>query len=272
LEKSTRLDIAYSVHQCARFSTDPRESHAAAIKRIGRYLLGTRDKGLILNPRDHSFDNFVDADFCGNWDRVNGDKDPSTAKSRTGYVLMYGGCPMVWASKLQREVALSSTEAEYNALSESLRHIIHMMQIVDELRDRGWKVTDTQPRVHCKVFEDNVGALEMSKLPKMRPRTKHIGVRMHHFREHVRNGKITIYKVPTELQLADIATKPQGERLFVAQREGLLQWDAELMTIDELQQPAKHLRACEIIEQALAANTLIGDQPAKQVVASEEDI
>ena len=96
---------------------------------------------------------------------------------------------------------------------------------------------------------------------------------MHHFREHVRNGKILIYKVPTELQLADIATKPQGERLFVAQREGLLQWDAETMTLEELLQPAKHLRACEVIEQAVAAaNPLIGDQPANQVVAGVEDI
>jgi hypothetical protein len=72
-----------------------------ALKRIGRYLAGTMDKGLILNPRSNSFECFVDADFIGNWDRVNADIDPSTAKSRTGYVIMYGGCPMVWASKLQ---------------------------------------------------------------------------------------------------------------------------------------------------------------------------
>ena len=76
------------------------------------------------------------------WDRVNADVDPSTAKSRTGYILTYGGCPLVWASKLQKEVALSSTEAEYNALSESLRYVIHMMQIVEELRDDvGWEVS-----------------------------------------------------------------------------------------------------------------------------------
>jgi hypothetical protein len=63
LEKSTRVEIAYSVHQCARFAADPKESHAAALKRIGRYLVGTREKGLILNPtKSHSFDCFVDAD------------------------------------------------------------------------------------------------------------------------------------------------------------------------------------------------------------------
>ncbi len=93
LEKSTRLDLGYSVHQCARFSADPKESHAAAVKRIGKYLNGTKLKGLILNPREHSFDCWVDADFVGNWDRVNADVDPSTAKSRTGFIITYGACP-----------------------------------------------------------------------------------------------------------------------------------------------------------------------------------
>ena len=112
VEKSTRPEIAYAVHQCARFSSDPKESHANAIKRIVKYLVGTQDRGIILNPRDHSFDCWVDADFVGNWDRVNADVDPSTAKSRTGFVITYAGCPITWASKLQTEIALSTTEAE----------------------------------------------------------------------------------------------------------------------------------------------------------------
>jgi Reverse transcriptase (RNA-dependent DNA polymerase)/GAG-pre-integrase domain len=247
LEKSTRVDIAYSVHQCARFAADPKESHAAALKRIGRYLVGTQDKGLILNPRSHSFECYVDADFVGNWDRVNADVDPSTAKSRTGYVIMYGGCPMVWASKLQREVALSTTEAEYNALSESLREVISTMQLLKETKEKlHWVTTNQPPEVHCKVFEDNSGALEMSRLPKMRPRTKHICVRMHHFREHVRKGLISLHKIPTRYQLADIATKPQPVKLFVEQRESLMQWQAETATKDELRQQATLLRACDV--------------------------
>jgi hypothetical protein len=247
LEKSTRADISYAVHQCARFSADPKESHATALKRIGRYLAGTKDKGLILNPKDHSFECFVDADFVGNWDRVNADVDPSTAKSRTGYVITYGGCPMVWASKLQREVALSTTEAEYNALSESLREVIQLMQLLEETKQTlKWATTKKPPLVHCKVFEDNSGALEMGRLPKMRPRTKHICVRMHHFREHVRQGRISLHKIPSRLQLADIATKPQPVALFQEQRESLLQWQAEAATVEELkEQQAQHLRACD---------------------------
>jgi hypothetical protein len=248
LEKSTRVDIAYAVHQCARFAADPKESHATALKRIGRYLAGTKDKGLILNPRDHSFECFVDADFVGNWDRVNADVDPSTAKSRTGYVITYGGCPMVWASKLQREVALSTTEAEYNALSESLREVINLMALVDESRAKlQWTTTEKPPTVHCKVFEDNSGALEMGRLPKMRPRTKHICVRMHHFREHVRKGRISLHKIATRFQLADIATKPQPVGLFEEQRESLLQWQAETATVEELYMQSIQLRACDVL-------------------------
>jgi Reverse transcriptase (RNA-dependent DNA polymerase) len=66
LEKSTRPDIAYAVHQCARFCLEPKESHTTAVKRIGKYLQSTKDKGMILNPKKHSFDCYVDADFVGN--------------------------------------------------------------------------------------------------------------------------------------------------------------------------------------------------------------
>ena len=98
---------------------------------------------------------------------------------------------------------------------------------------------------------------------------------MHHFREHVRKGQVKIYKVSSELQLADIATKGQQERLFLSQRESLMQWESEYMTSEELNMPAKHLRACEVIEQAVA-RTLDQNQHAKQSVeqqlAEEEDI
>ena len=156
---------------------------------------------------------------------------------------------MVWASKLQREVALSTTEAEYNALSESLREVISMMQLLDETKGKlQWATASMPPTVHCKVFEDNSGALEMGSLPKMRPRTKHICVRMHHFREHVRQGKLSLHKIPSRYQLADIATKAQPVALFEEQRESLLQWKAEHATPEELLRapPVNPLRACGI--------------------------
>ncbi len=245
VEKSTRPDIAYAVHQCARFSSEPKESHAAAVKRIAKYLQGTKDQGIILNPLDHSFDCYVDADFVGNWNRVTADVDPSTAKSRTGYITMYAGCPISWASKLQQEVALSTTEAEYNALSASLREVIHLMQLVDEAKTLGWETFMGTPEVHCKVFEDNSGALEWARLPKMRPRTKHLCTRLHHFREHVRKGKISIHKIDMKLQLADMLTKPQPEALFVSQRESIMQWLSEHCSKADLILLLKPLGACD---------------------------
>ena len=234
VEKSTRPEIAYAVHQAARFSNDPKESHANAVKRIGKYLLGTKEKGIILQPNDHSFGCWVDADFVGNWDRVNADIDPSTAKSRTGYIVTYGGCPLVWASKLQTEVALSTTEAEYNAMSASLREVIHLMQLVDEAKKLKWTTFVGTSVVHCKVIEDNSGALEMARLPKMRPRTKHLCVRLHHFREYVRKGLISIMHVVSADQLADFFTKPQPEVLFTTQWETLMSWNSEHVTEADL--------------------------------------
>jgi hypothetical protein len=199
---------------------------------------------------------------------VTADVDPSTAKSRTGYIVTYAGCPIIWASKLQTECALSTTEAEYNALSASLREVIHMMQIVEEAKRMDWKVFGGIPTVHCKAFEDNSGALEMARIPKMRPRTKHLCVRLHHFREHVRNGSISINKIPTQYQLGDIATKPQPEALFVSQRESLMQWESEYLTKDELALPANHLRECDISDQA---RSLSEDQYDDALRAKDND-
>jgi len=103
LKKSTRLDLSHAAHQCARFAADPKQSHAAAVKRIGRHLVDTRDKGIILDPRKHSFNCWVDASFVGDWNRVTADVNPSVAESRTGCILACGGCPIVWASKIQRK-------------------------------------------------------------------------------------------------------------------------------------------------------------------------
>ena len=244
-----------------------------AVKRIVRYLIGTKDKGIILDPRGHSFDCFVDADFA-DFDKRTAAVDPGTAKSRTGYCILYGGCPMVWASKLQKETCLSTTEAEYGALSESLKDVIFLIQLLDESKEvLRWTIQNkptvhckafgdnSGDLVHCKVYEDNSGAYEMARLPKMRPRTRHINVRMHHFREHVRKGRISIHKIPTRYQLADIATKPQPEALFVSQRESLMQWDSEHKSVEELQQAAKHLRACDIARDSEVLSHMKG-QPA----------
>ena len=159
LEKSTRCDLSYAVHQCARFSSDPKQSHAEAVKRIGRYLLKTRNKGLILNPSGFGFDCFVDANFPS-FEReglLTTELDPSSAKSRAGYQVLLGRCPMVWSSKLIKEVCLSTMEAEYAALTKALKDVKFLQQLMEESRDMmNWRVPSEFPKVHCKAFKDDV--------------------------------------------------------------------------------------------------------------------
>jgi hypothetical protein len=212
------------VHQCARFAADPKKEHGKAVTWLGRYLAATKDKGLIFQPTAQSFDCYVDADFSGNWDKKEAQRDPDTARSRSGYVIVYAGCPIVWASKLQTQIALSTTEAEYIALSTALRDTIPLMNLVQELQGNGFDYSVTKPTIHCKVFEDNSGALEIATVHKYRPRTKHINTQYHHFRQYVDEGKITIIAIKSEDQRADVLTKSLTAVLFEKHRRAIQGW------------------------------------------------
>ena len=100
----------------------------------------------------------------------------------------------------------------------SLRDVIPIMELIKEMKEHNIPVICTKPYVYCKVFEDNSGALELARLPKLRPRTKHINVCYHHFREQVRNELIKIYPVGTSDQTADVLTKTLAQNDFVHHR------------------------------------------------------
>ena len=222
LAQTSRPDIMYAVHQIAKFSADPRMPHGEAIIYLVRYLMRSRDIGIRFSPNpSKGFECFCDADFAGNWNKDVAEHDPSTAKSRSGWIIFYAGCPIIWASKLQSQVALSTTEAEYIALSMSLRDVLPIMFLLDEMRERNFQVICTAPHVYCKVFEDNSGALELARLPKLRPRTKHINVCYHHFREHVRSRKIKIFPIGTKDQIADTLTKALAQNSFCQHRQAM---------------------------------------------------
>ena len=227
LEKSTRPDISYAVHQCARFMSEPRDSHAQAIKQIVRYVLATSDKGLILQPENKSIECYADADFSGNWEPETAMIDPSTARSRSAFIITFAGCPLIWTSKLQTEIALSSAEAEFICLSQALREVIPLIEFFKEIESHGIQYKFQSPIVYCKLFEDNSAALEIARVPKMRPRTKHINIKYHHFREYVKKGIIKVLPISTEDQLADIGTKPLPFSTFVKFRELLMKWSLD---------------------------------------------
>jgi hypothetical protein len=92
-------------------------------------------------------------------------------------------------------------------MTQSLCDVIPDMNLREEKRERDFQVICNEPHVYCKVFEDNSGALELARLPKLRPRTKHINVCYHHFREHVRKGLIKIFPINMKEQIADAFTK-----------------------------------------------------------------
>lgn len=224
LSNNSRPDIAFAVHQCARFSHAPKQSHAAAVKTIGRYLLRTRDQGLILKPTgDLAIDCYVDADFAGLWKRED-DQNPLCVKSRTGYLITLGGCPLTWTSKMQTEIAMSTMEAEYIALSHSMRELIPIRALVEEMASALKFRKAFEIRTHSKVFEDNNGALTLASCPRMTPRSKHIAVKYHFFRDHVTKGNIRIYKIDTKEQQADIFTKGLVRTVYETIRKLVMGW------------------------------------------------
>jgi hypothetical protein len=226
LSSNSRPDIQFAVHQCARFTHVPRASHEEAIKRICRYLKGTRNKGLTFNPStEYTMDCYVDADFAGLWNVEHHD-DPVCVKSRTGFVITLGGCPLHWVSKLQTEVALSTTEAEYIALSQAMRHLLPMRRILLEIGTKMQLGINAKTLVRSTVWEDNNGALKLANNESQCSlRTKHIAVKYHFFRSHV--GKdIMVERINTDDQIADIFTKGLDSLKFAKLSALLMGWNS----------------------------------------------
>ena len=226
LSANTRGELSFANHQCARFAVDPREPHATAIKRIGRYLIGTRDKGTIIRKSNElNLTCYADADFAGMFSVTNPD-DPKSVKSRTGFVILLGTTPIAWVSKLQSETALSTMEAEYIALSQALRVLLPLRRLLQEVCQPLSLSDKSDTLIRSTIFEDNQACLQLatSDPPRMTPRSKSIAVKYHWFREHLRSGEVEIKGISSEDQLADIFTKPLSPALFEKLRMSLLGW------------------------------------------------
>jgi hypothetical protein len=174
---------------------------------IVRYLQRTYDKGMIIKPTgDLTMDCYVDADFAG-LHRRDPDSSPSSAKSRTGYIMTLGGCPILWKSHLQSEISLSTLEEEYSALGSAMRTLLPLRTMLLELID-GLQLPDTlSSPVKCRVFEDNNGALLLATNQQITNRTQYFQVKWHFFWSHVHDGAIEIIRVDTQEQWADMLTK-----------------------------------------------------------------
>jgi hypothetical protein len=228
LSGHTRPDIAFAVHQCARYTFNPTRKHEVALIRIGRYLKGTMDKGLIMTPTDDPrVDCYPDADFAGLYGHEDV-QDPHCARSRTGYVITAFGCPVLWRSKLQTEIALSTMEAEYVAISAACKDLFPVVNMIKELSRTVGLSDDFNSNIHVKIHEDNVGALTLGRLEprRMTPRSKHYAIKYHWFRTHVADPskRISLVKIDTRNQLGDIFTKGLTKDSFERLRFLLMGW------------------------------------------------
>ena len=191
--------------------------------RIARYLKCTSKFGMFYQVNlNRGIEVYVDADFPGSWSNETA-LDPNYVLSRTGYVILLFGCPLFWHSKLQTEIALSTTEAKYIALSQSLWNGIPLLNLINELIP-ALDIEPITPLIKCKVFEDNQSTIAVAKAPSMLPRTKHIGLKYHYFWQFVQRGIIDISYVNTDNQIADLLTKPLAAAAFSYLRHKLISW------------------------------------------------
>ena len=185
----TRPDIAHAVGVVSRFMSNPGKEHWEAVKWLLRYLKGTSKIALCFRKKDVILEGFSDADLGGCLD---------TRKSTTGYIFTLGGTAVSWMSRLQKSVALSTTEAEYMAISEASKEMIWLKNFLEEL---GKKQADNA------LYSDSQSAIHLAKNPVFHARTKHIQLRYHFTRELISNGTLSLKKILGSKNPADMLTK-----------------------------------------------------------------
>ena len=154
LEKITRMDITYAMHQCDRFYQYPWVSQSDAIIQLVKYMKATVTQGITSWPDwNKSFEVYANSNFCGNWHCYTAGDDPSMAKYRTGYSIMYTCCPIIWCRKLETQITFYTMEVEYIALYQLLRDVISMMQLLSKIKANGFHTLSTVSEFHHKAFE-----------------------------------------------------------------------------------------------------------------------
>ncbi|KAL0558931.1 hypothetical protein IC582_003519 [Cucumis melo] len=201
---ASRPDIAYAVGICARYQTDPRITHLEAVKRILKYVYGTSDFGMMYSyDTTPTLVGYCDTDWVGSAD---------DRKSTSGGYFFLGNNLISWLSKKQNCVSLSTAEAEYIAAGNGCTQLIWMKNMLHEY---GFD-QDTMT-----LYYDNMSAIDISKNLVQHSRTKHIDIRHHFIRELVEDKVIKLDRISSNLQLANIFTKPLDASSFEYLRAGL---------------------------------------------------
>jgi hypothetical protein len=200
LATSTRPDLAHAISTLSRKLANTDEDDVRRLKRVLRYLAGTRTlgltySGLTVTVHDRQFKPddlliFSDSDWGGEY---------STGKSQTGFVIKLAGAAVGWVSQKQDTVAHSSSEAEYVALSECGRETVWWRRVMAQIG-----LSQLGPTLQ---WVDNTVAERMANGEGGTKRRKHINVKYHWIREQVVRDELKLSHIPTAINEADILTK-----------------------------------------------------------------
>ena len=203
---ATRPDISQAVGVVSKFCSKPTEAHLTAVKRILRYLKGTLNLAIKYQKSENDpLIGYSDADWAGDLDDRH---------STTGNIFLMTGGPISWLSEKQAAVALSTSEAEYVALSSVTQEAVWLRKLL---------ISDLQvtSQESTMIMEDNQGAISIAKNPVAHSRTKHIDIRYHYIREAVQEGIVNLRYCPTEQMIADLLTKPLPREHFKMLRDAM---------------------------------------------------
>ncbi|KAL5821663.1 hypothetical protein ACOSQ3_023545 [Xanthoceras sorbifolium] len=185
----TRPDIAHVVGVVSRFLSNPGKEHWTAVKWILRYLRGTSSHCLCFGNCKPVLEGYTDSDMAGDMD---------TRKSISGYLITFAGGAVSWQSRLQKCIALSTTEAEYIAITEGCKEMLWMEKFLQEL---------DQKQESYVLYCDSQSAIHLSKNQTFHSRSKHIDVRYHWIRDVLENKLLQVEKIHTNDNGADMMTK-----------------------------------------------------------------
>ena len=192
LSTRTRPDLATSVSMLGKFQAEPTIRHWKMMKSVVRYLIGTKDFGLLF-PHGQSHPRLI------SWSDADWARDLTRRRSRSGYVLKIGTAPVVWASRLQENTAMSTSESEFNSLSAAVREIVWVRAVLKDL--------DTLQSGPTVLYQDNLGAICWTSEIQGLRNVKHVGMRYHFVREEVEKKTVTVQYCESAKNHADSLTK-----------------------------------------------------------------
>ena len=193
----TRPDISFAVTKLTQLSANPSQEHLNKALYICRYLLGTKNYALVYDgPNGKGLCACTDSDWGS---------DPNSRRSQTGFFLKLANGIFTWTSKAQKTVALSSTEAEYMALSDCSRQVAWIRTLLSEI---GY---DLEP---IPIYRDNQGSIFIASNPVTEKRSKHIDIRYHYIRKVIEDGIVEVRFIDGSDNPADLFTKNLGHVKF----------------------------------------------------------